>query len=227
MLWTKGVETGRLTPNEFVAVTSTNIAKILNVYPRKGAIVEGADADIVVWDPKLSKTVSAATQKSIIDYNVFEGMKVTGAAALHAQPRRRGLGGRAEQPAAAGAGQVRAQAGVPGAAQGAGGVEGAQRARARSSAIRRTSRPGSEVGFGDGGRGGASSRGGGTPARTGAASRRRRCAPALELRARRWHASPSRCRSAGLPADAVVEELVRAGRGRAARHGQPDVSTAG
>ena len=77
VLWTKGVETGRLTPNEFVAVTSTNIAKILNVYPRKGAIVEGADADIVVWDPKLSKTVSASTQKSIIDYNVFEGMQVT------------------------------------------------------------------------------------------------------------------------------------------------------
>ena len=51
--------------------------KILNVYPRKGAIVEGADADIVVWDPKLSKTVSASTQKSIIDYNVFEGLKVT------------------------------------------------------------------------------------------------------------------------------------------------------
>jgi dihydropyrimidinase len=78
VLWTEGVETGRLTPNEFVAVTSTNSAKILNVYPRKGAIVEGADADIVVWDPKLSKTVSVAGQKSIIDYNVFEGRKVTG-----------------------------------------------------------------------------------------------------------------------------------------------------
>jgi dihydropyrimidinase len=77
MLWTHGVETGRLTPNEFVAVTSTNIAKILNIYPRKGAIAEGADADIVVWDPKSSKTISAATQKSIIDYNVFEGKQVT------------------------------------------------------------------------------------------------------------------------------------------------------
>jgi dihydropyrimidinase len=77
VLWTRGVETGRLTPNEFVAVTSSNIAKILNVYPKKGAIVEGADADIVVGDPKLSKTVSAAAQKSIIDYNVFEGMRVT------------------------------------------------------------------------------------------------------------------------------------------------------
>ena len=52
VLWTEGVETGRLTPNEFVAATSTNVAKILNIYPKKGAIVEGADADIVVWDPK-------------------------------------------------------------------------------------------------------------------------------------------------------------------------------
>lgn len=78
VLWTKGVETGRLTPNEFVAATSTNIAKILNVYPRKGAIEVGADADVVVWDPKATKTVSVATQKSIIDYNVFEGMEVTG-----------------------------------------------------------------------------------------------------------------------------------------------------
>jgi dihydropyrimidinase len=78
VLWTRGVETGRLTPNEFVAVTSTNIAKILNIYPRKGAIVPGADADLVVWDPKASKTISATTQKSIIDYNVFEGMQVSG-----------------------------------------------------------------------------------------------------------------------------------------------------
>ncbi|MDA8251623.1 MAG: dihydropyrimidinase [Rhodospirillales bacterium] len=78
VLWTKGVETGRLTPNEFVAVTSTNIAQILNIYPQKGAIVPGADADIVVWDPKLSKTIAAANQKSIIDYNVFEGFEVRG-----------------------------------------------------------------------------------------------------------------------------------------------------
>ena len=76
VLWTEGVETGRLTMNEFVAATSTNIAKILNVYPKKGAIVEGGDADIVVWDPTISKTVSASTQKSIIDYNVFEGFEV-------------------------------------------------------------------------------------------------------------------------------------------------------
>ena len=78
MLWTYGVGTGRLTPNEFVAVTSTNIAKILNVYPKKGAVLVGSDADLVVWDPKASKTISAKTQQSAIDYNVFEGKEVTG-----------------------------------------------------------------------------------------------------------------------------------------------------
>lgn len=80
MLWTHGVETGRLTPEEFVAATSTNIARILGLYPKKGAIAVGADADIVVWDPKAGKTISAATQKSAIDYNVFEGMTVSATA---------------------------------------------------------------------------------------------------------------------------------------------------
>jgi dihydropyrimidinase len=78
VLWTAGVNTGRLTPNEFVAVTSTNIAKILNMYPQKGAIVEGADADIIVWDPEKTKTISASAQNSVIDYNVFEGVEVKG-----------------------------------------------------------------------------------------------------------------------------------------------------
>jgi dihydropyrimidinase len=78
MLWTRGVATGRITMNEFVAVTSTNIAKILNVYPRKGAILVGADADIVVWDPSKEKTIAASTQQSAIDYNVFEGKHVKG-----------------------------------------------------------------------------------------------------------------------------------------------------
>ncbi|MEM9318558.1 MAG: dihydropyrimidinase [Pseudomonadota bacterium] len=77
VMWTFGVETGRLTPEEFVAVTSTNIAKILNIYPKKGALVPGADADVVVWDPKQSKTLSAATQKSVLDYSVWEGMEVS------------------------------------------------------------------------------------------------------------------------------------------------------
>ena len=78
MLWTHGVGTGRLTPNEFVAVTSTNAAKIFGMYPRKGTIAVGADADIVVWDPEKTKTIRAASQQSAIDYNVFEGQEVKG-----------------------------------------------------------------------------------------------------------------------------------------------------
>ena len=78
MLWTQGVGTGRLTPNEFVAVTSTNIAKILNCYPRKGAVLVGADADLVVWDPENTKVIRATNQQSAIDYNVFEGKEVKG-----------------------------------------------------------------------------------------------------------------------------------------------------
>ena len=78
MLWSYGVNTGRLTPNEFVAVTSTNIAKILNCYPQKGAVLVGADADLVVWDPEKTKVISASNQQSAIDYNVFEGKAVKG-----------------------------------------------------------------------------------------------------------------------------------------------------
>ena len=78
LLWTYGVTTGRLTMNEFVAVTSTNIAKILNMYPKKGAVLVGADADLIVWDPTLEKTITAETQVSAIDYNVFEGKHVKG-----------------------------------------------------------------------------------------------------------------------------------------------------
>jgi dihydropyrimidinase len=59
-------------------VTSTNIAKILNCYPRKGAVLVGADADLVVWDPAKEKTITADTQQSAIDYNVFEGQTVKG-----------------------------------------------------------------------------------------------------------------------------------------------------
>ena len=78
VLWTEGVGTGRLTPNEFVAVTSTNIAKILGMYPRKGAVLVGSDADLVVWDPEAERTISAQDQQSAIDYNVFEGRHVKG-----------------------------------------------------------------------------------------------------------------------------------------------------
>ena len=78
VLWTHGVETGRLTPEEFVAVTSANAAKIFNIYPRKGAILAGADADLVVWDPKAKRTISAKTHHQNVDFSIFEGMEVTG-----------------------------------------------------------------------------------------------------------------------------------------------------
>ena len=78
LLWHYGVGSGRLTPSEFVRVTSTNAAQIFGLYPRKGAIRVGADADLVLWDPTSSRTISAATHHQNIDYNVFEGRTVTG-----------------------------------------------------------------------------------------------------------------------------------------------------
>ena len=78
VIWDAGVNTGRLTPSEFVAVTSANAAKLFNIYPRKGCVVVGADADLVVWDPAGTKTLSVKTQKSLGDFNIFEGRTVTG-----------------------------------------------------------------------------------------------------------------------------------------------------
>jgi len=80
VLWHHGVNTGLLNMNEFVKLTSTNAAQIFNIYPRKGAISVGADADIVVWDPEATKTISAKTHHQNIDFNIFEGMKVKGCA---------------------------------------------------------------------------------------------------------------------------------------------------
>jgi dihydropyrimidinase len=79
VLWHHGVNTGRLTLNEFVAVTSANAAKIFNIYPQKGSISVGADADIVVWDAAKTRTISVKTHHQNVDFNIFEGMEVKGA----------------------------------------------------------------------------------------------------------------------------------------------------
>ena len=79
MLWTHGVGTGRITPNRFVELVSTNIAKLFGLYPRKGTIAPGSDADIVVWDPEKKLTISAETHHTNVNYSLFEGEKVTGA----------------------------------------------------------------------------------------------------------------------------------------------------
>jgi dihydropyrimidinase len=78
VLWHHGVNTGRLTMNEFVKVTSTNAAQIFNIYPQKGSISVGADADIVIWDPEATKTISTRTDHQNVDYNIFEGMEIKG-----------------------------------------------------------------------------------------------------------------------------------------------------
>jgi dihydropyrimidinase len=80
VLWHAGVNTGRLTMNEFVRVTSSNAAQIFNIYPRKGSVSVGADADLVVWDPEATKTISVSTHHQQVDYNIFEGMSVRGCA---------------------------------------------------------------------------------------------------------------------------------------------------
>ena len=82
VLWHHGVRTGRLTPSEFVAATSTNAAKIFNIAPKKGTIAPGSDADLVVWDPEKSRTISAKTHHQNIDFNIYEGMTVLGNAAV-------------------------------------------------------------------------------------------------------------------------------------------------
>ena len=79
VMWHHGVNTGKLTMNEFVAVTSANAAKIFNIYPRKGSISIGADADIILWDPEMTRTISVKTHHQQVDFNIFEGMEVKGA----------------------------------------------------------------------------------------------------------------------------------------------------
>jgi dihydropyrimidinase len=78
ILYSEGVSKGRISLNDFVAVTATNHAKTYGLYPRKGAIAIGADADIALWDPVKRMTISNANQHHGSDYTPYEGIEVTG-----------------------------------------------------------------------------------------------------------------------------------------------------
>ncbi len=78
VLWTTGVGSGKLTAEQFVALTSTSPAKIFGLYPRKGALLPGSDADIVIWDPKKKVKYGLAHSHQRTDYNLYEGWELTG-----------------------------------------------------------------------------------------------------------------------------------------------------
>ncbi|PKU26639.1 dihydropyrimidinase [Telmatospirillum siberiense] len=78
ILWALGVEGGHISPERFVALTSANAAKTFNLWPRKGTLSIGADADIAILDPAKSKTISASTQHQNTDFSVWEGRRLKG-----------------------------------------------------------------------------------------------------------------------------------------------------
>ncbi len=78
ILWTYGVGAGKISANQFVALTSTNPAKIFGLYPRKGALIPGADADLVLWDAQKKVDYGLAHSHQRTDYNLYEGWELTG-----------------------------------------------------------------------------------------------------------------------------------------------------
>ncbi|RPI31678.1 MAG: dihydropyrimidinase [Chloroflexota bacterium] len=78
ILWTYGVRSSRITPNQFVALTSTNPAKIFGLYPTKGALLPGSDADIAIWDPDRRLVYGVEYARHRTDYNLYEGWELVG-----------------------------------------------------------------------------------------------------------------------------------------------------
>jgi dihydropyrimidinase len=78
ILWTYAVRSGKLSPNQFVALTSTNAAKIFGLYPRKGTLAPGADADIAIWDPNRHVRYGLAYAHHRTDYNLYENWELVG-----------------------------------------------------------------------------------------------------------------------------------------------------
>jgi dihydropyrimidinase len=78
LLFSEGVNKGKISLNKFVEVTSTNAAKIFGMFPKKGTIGIGADADMVILDPNAKHTISVDTHHMNTDYSAYEGWEVTG-----------------------------------------------------------------------------------------------------------------------------------------------------
>ncbi|MGC4377532.1 dihydropyrimidinase [Fictibacillus sp. Mic-4] len=78
VLFSEGVKKGRITLNQFVDIVSTKNAKLFGLFPQKGTIAAGSDADLVIFDPNARRTISAKTHHMAVDYNAFEGMEITG-----------------------------------------------------------------------------------------------------------------------------------------------------
>jgi len=78
ILWTYGVRAGHLSPNQFVALNSTNPARIFGLYPRKGALLPGSDADIAIWDPEKRVKYGVALSQQRTDYNLYEDWELVG-----------------------------------------------------------------------------------------------------------------------------------------------------